>query len=136
MSTPAHWSACQAPLESLFELTERSVAAAREAVASGHAEAFAASCAQLAQHLATATPRLHQTLAEHGQPPVELAALMARIQANLDSLQEHIARQQAATKQTLGVLLPADPLKEYSRLGGKLGGYGAQPRPGSGYLKA
>lgn len=136
MSTPAHWSACHSTLQALFELTERSAALAREAVSSGQAEAFAASCAQLAQGLTRATPGLHQALVEHGHPPVELAALMARIQANLDSLQEHIARQQGATKQTLGVLFPADPLKEYSRLGGKLGGYGVQPRPGSGYLKA
>ena len=136
MSSPPPWKDCQVALERVLEMTQSTLQAATDAVSSGQADAYASSCAQLAKALTTLQPALSHVLRQ-GSPPTELQGLMQRIDGDLQALQALTTRQEAAARRALGVLFPADQVREYSRLGSRLGAYGAGTRPaGSGYLKA
>jgi hypothetical protein len=136
MAAPTDWTNCQAALQRVFELTETAHQAASDAVATGKAEGFASCCAQLAQALAFAQPMV-ATVAGVQPVPAELRRLLEGIETRLQALQELTTRQDAATRRALGVLFPADQVREYSRLGSRLGAYGAGNRPAaSGFLKA
>lgn len=129
---PAHWTACLAQLQGLQQATEAAQAAAIATITSGQPEAYAVCCRELAQSLASSQAQLAQAL-QQGMPPAAVQLAMAQVKAGLDALQETNTRLQARMARTLHVLFPQDQVQAYSRLGK---GYGAQPKPGSGYLKA
>ena len=136
MAAPTDWTHSQAALQRVLDLTESAQQAAGEAVATGKAEGFVGICAQLVQALAAAQPVVAAVMG--AKPvPADLRRMLEGIDTRLQALQELTTRQDAATRRALGVLFPADQLREYSRLGSRVGAYSAGGRPAaSGVLKA
>jgi hypothetical protein len=135
MAAPPDWTRCQAALQQVIELTDAAHRAAVVAADSGLADEFSSSCVRLNLALSTAQPMV-ASMSGVKPVPAEVRRLLDGIESRLQALQEFTARQDAATRRALGVLFPADQVREYSRLGSRLAAYGGGRAPSSGVLKA
>jgi len=126
------WTPCLDTLRSLRHMVLEVQAVAHQPQENNTPDALSNGCAELAKALASCQPGLAQALAQD-KPPAEVQELLSQLKSSLNALQDQTTRLQAGTTRALNVLFPSDQVQTYSRLGK---GYGAQPRAGTGYLKA
>lgn len=129
MSDGVDWLALSRQLTRFRERLDAARQAGLESLDSGNTDPFTQQLAELGPMLA----ELQAFEPPHGETPGHVLQDLQGVQASMDALLSMSQKMSAQAQRALAVLFPADSVKAYSRLGGRVMG---TVGTGSGYLKA
>lgn len=129
MSDGVDWLAFSRQLTRFRECLDAAREAGLESVTSGNSDSFTQKLAEIGPVLAA----LQAFQPPHGETPGHVLQELQGVQASMDALLSMSQKMSAQAQRALAVLFPADSVKAYSRLGGRVMG---TVGTGSGYLKA